>query len=197
MCVFASVNRQLFVVSYVNSGNDGLLDPTLTPFAGAHAQISNDDYPAEVSLKVARMSKLVESNFEDDEENDSDDETEVKEIPLPNVSGDVLKKVIEYCEHYQNDEEMTSIQTPLKSSKLDELVQAWYANYVQVDQQMLFDLVAAANYMDIKPLLDLTCLAVSIEIKGKSAEELQEMFDISREDGEAAPAAPEGQEAAS
>jgi S-phase kinase-associated protein 1 len=33
--------------------------------------------------------------------------------------------------------------------------------------------------MDIKPLLDLTCLAVSILIKGKSAGELREMFNIS------------------
>ncbi len=40
----------------------------------------------------------------------------------------------------------------------------------------LFELVAAANYMDIKPLLDLTCLAVSIWIKGKSAEEITQMF---------------------
>lgn len=35
--------------------------------------------------------------------------------------------------------------------------------------------------MNIKPLLDLTCLAVSIMIKGKSASELREMFNISVE----------------
>ena len=43
---------------------------------------------------------------------------------------------------------------------------------------MMFDLVAAANYMDIKPLLDLSCLAVSIHIKGKTVEELQQIFNI-------------------
>jgi hypothetical protein len=52
---------------------------------------------------------------------------------------------------------------------------------VQVDKNMLFDLVAAANYMDIKPLLDLTCLAVSMLIKGKSASELRAMFNIAPE----------------
>ena len=31
-----------------------------------------------------------------------------------------------------------------------------YANYVEVDQETLFELILAANYMDIKPLLDLT-----------------------------------------
>lgn len=30
---------------------------------------------------------------------------------------------------------------------------------------MMFELVTAANFMDIKPLLDLTCLAVSVLIK--------------------------------
>lgn len=34
---------------------------------------------------------------------------------------------------------------------------------------MLFELVTAANFMDIKPLLDLTCLAVSVYIKVSSS----------------------------
>jgi Skp1 family, dimerisation domain len=46
---------------------------------------------------------------------------------------------------------------------------------------LLFDLVAAANYMNIKPLLDLACLAVSIMIKGKSAQELRTIFKIEAE----------------
>lgn len=52
---------------------------------------------------------------------------------------------------------------------------------VQVDKDVLFSLVAAANFLDIKQLLDLTCLAVSILIKGKSAAELRDMFNISAE----------------
>jgi len=48
---------------------------------------------------------------------------------------------------------------------MDEIVQQWYASFVDVDQGMLFELVTAANFMDIKPLLDLTCLAVSFYIK--------------------------------
>jgi S-phase kinase-associated protein 1 len=121
------------------------------------------------------MSQLVAETLEGDEGDDSD---EVKDIPLPNVSASVLQKVIEFCKHYQ-EEAMTAIQTPLKSSKLEELVQQWYADFVKIEKNMLFDLVAAANFMDIKPLLDLTCLAVSILIKGKSAAELREMFNIS------------------
>ncbi len=57
------------------------------------------------------------------------------------------------------------ITTPLKSNRIEEIVQEWYANFVNVDQTLLFELVTAANFMDIKALLDLTCLAVSILIK--------------------------------
>lgn len=137
----------------------------------------------EVPIKVAKMSKLVVETLGgddafDDNDDDNDAITEATEVPLPNVSSPVLEKVIAYCQHYQ-EEEMTPIQTPLKSSKLEELVQKWYADFVKVPKSLLFDLVAAANFMDIKPLLDLTCLAVSILIKGKSATELREMFNIS------------------
>jgi len=146
-----------------------------------HPQTSKDGETFEVPRKVAMMSKLVKDTFsDDDDDDDEEEETETKEVPLPNVSANVLKKVIEYCTHFQ-EEEMTPIQTPLKASTLDELVQPWYANFVKVDRNMLFDLVAAANFMDIKPLLDLTCLAVSIMIKGKSAQELRQMFNLSGE----------------
>jgi len=49
---------------------------------------------------------------------------------------------------------------------MQELIQDWYATFVAVDQQLLFELILAANYMDIKPLLDLTCAAVASMIKG-------------------------------
>ena len=60
---------------------------------------------------------------------------------------------------------MTPITTPLKSNRIEDIVQEWYADFVNVEQIMLFELVTAANFMDIKALLDLTCLAVSVLIK--------------------------------
>lgn len=139
------------------------------------SQVSKEGDAYEVPIAVAKMSQLVTETLDGD---DDDDEETGREIPLPNVSSPVLEKVIEFCTHYTQVEQMTAIQTPLRSPKLDELVQEWYAAYVRVERNMLFDLVAAANFMDIKPLLDLTCLAVSILIKGKSATELREMFNL-------------------
>ncbi|CAB9526294.1 phase kinase-associated protein 1 [Seminavis robusta] len=133
----------------------------------------------EVPVKVARLSQMIDEMFDEDED------MEDKKVPLPNVSADVLRKVIAFGKHYQ-EEQMTPIQTPLKSSNIDDLVQKWYAEFVDLPQKQLFELVAAANYLNIKPLLDLTVLAVSILIKGKSAGELREIFNVTSDaaDGE-------------
>jgi S-phase kinase-associated protein 1 len=67
---------------------------------------------------------------------------------------------------------------PLKSSNMNEVVQEWYSNFVAIDQETLFELILAANYMDIKPLLDLTCATVASMIKGKTPEEIRKQFNI-------------------
>jgi len=59
-----------------------------------------------------------------------------------------------------------------------EHVQEWYASFVDIDQEKLFELILAANFMDIKPLLDLTCAAVASLIKGKTPEEIRKTFNI-------------------
>ena len=59
-----------------------------------------------------------------------------------------------------------------------EVVQEWYSSFCAVEQEILFELILAANYMDIKPLLDLTCATVASLIKGKTPEEIRKTFNI-------------------
>ena len=109
---------------------------------------------------------------------DVDDDT--NEIPLPNVKATVLQKVIEFCEHHKEDP-MTEIEKPLKSQNMADVVQKWYADFCDIEQVILFELILAANYMDIKPLLDLTCATVASMIKGKTPEEIRTTFHISND----------------
>lgn len=132
-----------------------------------------DAFP--VPAKVAKMSELVSQMIEDE-----DDDENTPEIPLPNVKATVLEKVIEFCTHYST-EPMDEIEKPLKSSTMSQVVQQWYADYVNVDQALLFELILAANYMDIKPLLDLTCATVASMIKGKTPEEIRKTFNITND----------------
>jgi len=127
-----------------------------------------------VQYDVAKMSELVKTMMDDDGEED------VTEIPLPNVKATVLSKVIEFCTHHRA-EPMTEIEKPLKSAIMSEVVQKWYADFVNVEQVLLFELILAANYMDIKPLLDLTCATVASMIKGKTPEEIRQTFNITND----------------
>jgi S-phase kinase-associated protein 1 len=111
--------------------------------------------------------------------NDDDEESEIEnEFPCPKVSGNILQKVVDYCTHYQ-EEPMEKIETPLQGETIEAIVRPeWYVRFCEVDREVMFQLVAAANFLNIKPLLDLTCLAVSVSIKGKSVEELREIFHL-------------------
>lgn len=134
--------------------------------------VSQEGESFSVPIGVAKMSELVKTMIDDDQ-----DEDEAQEIPLPNVKNAILAKVIEFCQHYKQ-EAMNEIEKPLKSSNMHEVVQEWYAQFVNVEQETLFELILAANYMDIKPLLDLTCATVASMIKGKTPEEIRKTFNI-------------------
>jgi S-phase kinase-associated protein 1 len=103
------------------------------------------------------------------------------EIPLPNVKGPVLTKVLEFCKHLV-EEPMQEIASPLKSNKIADCVQQRYADFIMgVDQVMLFELLLASNYLDIKPLLLLSCATVASFIKDRSHEEIRATFNITAE----------------
>ena len=58
------------------------------------------------------------------------------------------------------------------------MVEAWYADFVNLEQETLFELVMAANYLDIKALLELSCAKVASLIKNKSVQEIRTFFNI-------------------
>lgn len=130
---------------------------------------SQDMESFKVSKEIAMMSSLIATMW-------SGDKSELK-VPLPNVKGSILKKVIEYMT-YHHTNPPKEIEKPLKSANMREVVTEWDAQFVEVDQETLFELILAANYMDIKPLLDLTCAKVASMIKGKTPEEIRKRFNI-------------------
>jgi S-phase kinase-associated protein 1 len=131
--------------------------------------VSQEKEKFTVPKKVALQSELVKTMAEGDK-----DETE---IPLPNVKGAVLSKVVTYLKYHVADQ-AKEIEKPLKSANMNEVVSQWDADFVDVDQELLFELILAANYMDIKPLLDLTCAKVASMIKGKTPEQIRKTFNI-------------------
>lgn len=50
---------------------------------------------------------------------------------------------------------MKEIEKPLKSDNMVENVGPWDAEFIDMDDASIFQLVSAANYLMIQPLLDL------------------------------------------
>lgn len=65
---------------------------------------------------------------------------EETEIPLPNVKSAILKKVIEFMK-YHHANPAKEIEKPLKSANMNEVVSEWDANFVEVDQETLFEMI--------------------------------------------------------
>jgi S-phase kinase-associated protein 1 len=128
---------------------------------------SQDGEEFKVLIKCATMSETIKNLIEDAGVNDA--------IPLPNVTGKILNKVIEYCNYH------TENPTPQQEKEKDEkdtTITGWDLDFCKVDQPTLFELILAANYLDVKPLLDLTCKSVANMIKGKTPDEIRKTFNI-------------------
>lgn len=98
-------------------------------------------------------------------------------IPLPTVPGAILTKVIDYCTHHKDDPPVAEDLQTSPEKKLDQIV-GWDKEFVTVDQATLFEMILAANFLDIKPMLDLTCKTVAEMIRGKTPEEIRKHFNI-------------------
>lgn len=137
---------------------------------------ANDGELVKTPLVVAERSVLIRNMVED---LGLDTGTTVP-VPLPNVNGPVLNKILEWCDHHKNDPLPTTDddnESRKKTTEIDE----WDQKYMQVDQEMLFEIILAANYMDIKALLDVGCKTVANMIKGKSPEEIRKTFNITND----------------
>ncbi|KAI5121457.1 hypothetical protein M0805_009565 [Coniferiporia weirii] len=134
--------------------------------------VDNVDFVVERT--VVRLSVLLNNMLEDLGETD-------QPIPVPNVSGDVMKKVLEWCEHHRNDPLPAEDSSADESRKRTTDISEWDQKFINVDQEMLFEIILAANYLDIKPLLDVGCKTVANMIKGKSPEEIRKLFNIAND----------------
>ena len=123
----------------------------------------------EVDREVAEKSLLIKGII--------DDSGIEEQIPLPNVKRPILEKVITFCTHLK-DHQAPEIEKPLRSENMASVVDVWYADYINLEQEILFELILASNYLDIKPLLELACAKVASLIKNKSIEEIRKFFNI-------------------
>ncbi|EJT44741.1 SKP1-like protein [Saccharomyces kudriavzevii IFO 1802] len=149
--------RSLLLKNYLNDMHDSNLQ-------------NNSDSDSDSDSEMNHKSK-DNNNGDDDDENDDDEIV----MPVPNVRSSVLQKVIEWAEHHRDsnfpDEDDDDSR---KSAPVD----SWDREFLKVDQEMLYEIILAANYLNIKPLLDAGCKVVAEMIRGRSPEEIRRTFNI-------------------
>lgn len=136
---------------------------------------SSDNDVFDVDVEVAKASMTIKTMIDELGLND-----EAEEVPLPNVNSAILRKVIEWAEHHKDDPAPTAEDEETRDRRTDDIPD-WDQKFLTVDQGTLFELIQAANYLDIKGLLDVTCKTVANMIKGKSPEEIRKTFNITND----------------
>jgi len=133
---------------------------------------SSDSEIFEIDIEIAKASMTIKTMLEDLGMDDDDEEP----VPLPNVNAAILKKVINWATHHKDDPPLP--EDDENRDKRTDDIDPWDQEFLKVDQGTLFELILAANYLDIKGLLDVCCKTVANMIKGKTPEEIRKTFNI-------------------
>eukprot|EP01006_Ploeotia_vitrea_P024250 TRINITY_DN5701_c0_g1_i1.p1 TRINITY_DN5701_c0_g1~~TRINITY_DN5701_c0_g1_i1.p1 ORF type:complete len:179 (+),score=14.69 TRINITY_DN5701_c0_g1_i1:83-619(+) len=137
--------------------------------------VSKDGESFELPVAIAKLSKMVATGIE------GTDENETPEITLNLVRSAPLAKIVEFLNHHA-EEPVPELPKPLKTNQMKDAVSEWYVNFLTMEHEPLFELILAANFMDISPLLEMCCAAVACQIKDKrTPQAIAAHFGIKRE----------------
>lgn len=128
-----------------------------------------------VERAVAARSVLLK-NFMDDNYGPDDDTDAGDPFPLTNIKSATLIQVIAYLNYHEGPGQIVEYN----EMRLWDLrfVRSLYESGQTTGDVKLFDILLAANFLDIKSLLDLTCMTVAEEIKSKSPAEIRDRYGI-------------------
>lgn len=99
----------------------------------------------ETDVNIAKCSGTIKTMLEDLGMDEGEDEV----VPLPNVNSAILRKVIQWATYHKDDPQTEDPDAENKEKRTDD-ISSWDADFLKVDQGTLFELILAANYLDIK-----------------------------------------------
>ncbi|XP_039135443.1 SKP1-like protein 1 [Dioscorea cayenensis subsp. rotundata] len=119
---------------------------------------SSDGMEYEVEEHTAEQSAFIRGlmMFSDARENG---------VTISDVKGSILAKVMDYCKKHAETADHVELD-------------CWDAEFVNVENHILYDFIMAALALTINSLLRLCCKKVAQLIKGLTADEIREIFNI-------------------
>ena len=132
---------------------------------------TEDGKLVELSKKASESSEILKGMIEDYPDD--------PELQVKSVKGDALIKIKEYLEHYE-DSEPKEVTKPLKSNDFKECVDEWDYGFIGTveDNEVLENLILAANFLNIKPLLILLAAKIASKIRGVNTQTIRNIFGI-------------------
>ena len=134
---------------------------------------TKDKKKFKISKKAAVLSDLLKN---------------MREIPQPydiplndDISSQTIEKIINYLNHFDGNPPK-EISKPLYITDMKKITDAYSADFVdKLTIEELVDIISAAHYMKIYPLLDLCCAKMVALCKGKSEEDIFKIFGIPKD----------------
>ena len=87
--------------------------------------------------------------------------------------------MLEWLKHHREDPPVP--EDDENREKRTDDIPPWDQEFLKVDQGTLFEIILAANFLDIRGLLDVSCKTVANMIKGKTPEEIRKTFNIAND----------------
>lgn len=133
---------------------------------------ASDDTVFEVKRADVMLSGLLRTTLEQDEN--------ATEIEALRVDGATMSLVVDYFKHHQG-KAPRALQKPLSSTTMSEVVtDPWDAEFIDAagaeSIKVVYNLMLAANYMDIPPLLNLCAAKVASLVKGQPVDEIAKIL---------------------
>ncbi|XP_017157062.1 S-phase kinase-associated protein 1-like [Drosophila miranda] len=126
----------------------------------------------DVDVRFLKCSGIMKGMLENGDKEDKKKEP----LVLPNVNSDILRLVLIWAEYHKDDPEPPEDEAAFERST-DDII-PWDNEFLKVDQDTIFELMLAANYMDIKGLRHLTAKHMTNMIKGKIPEQIRQNLHI-------------------
>ncbi|ODV60860.1 E3 ubiquitin ligase SCF complex, Skp subunit [Ascoidea rubescens DSM 1968] len=144
--------------------------------------VTSDNRRFSIEQALAERSGVIRNilcDMNGDQDDQDDDNSDMKEIPLPEVNAQTLAAILRWCSHhkslrfpeYKDNEEIVGVA-------LDK----WDRQFLEtLDQKLLYDVVLASDYLNIKPLLVSGCKVLGLLMKSKTPEQIRQLFNIKKD----------------
>ncbi|KAK6462360.1 Skp1 family, tetramerization domain-containing protein [Scheffersomyces coipomensis] len=137
--------------------------------------ISSDELEFQVDQEVAEKSITLKNLIEALKE---DDTLEKFEIPLPNIKGKYLKKILQWCEQHRDTIHAEPDACDQSDGNRNVVLDPWDTEYFQVPPNALYHIIDGANFLDISYLKLQGCKLSASFVQGKTSERLKKIFSM-------------------